>query len=87
MEKVTRKKSILAMCHQCMGHWSDGKVDCDCVKCPLYHWQPYRKKEPDYKWLEYNPTRKGLVTWEETARELSEDAKKELVARLKGQRS
>jgi len=30
----------------------DGRTDCEITDCPLYHWQPYRKKPTDFSWRE-----------------------------------
>jgi len=45
--KVTRKRAIELQCHECLGHYVDGKNDCECVRCPLYTWMPYRRLQPD----------------------------------------
>lgn len=80
----TRKECIMAFCHDCGGHYTDGKVDCENTRCALYYYMPYRKKEPDYTWQKYNPTRRGLVTWEESERELSDEARANAAERLAG---
>lgn len=69
----TRKECQAAMCWQCLGYWADGKVDCENRKCPNYFYQPYRKLEPDYWWRKYNPRHKGMVTFEDSKREFSEE--------------
>lgn len=63
-KKIARKKNstlaaILAHCHECLGHYSDGMVDCENRKCPLYTHMPFRKLEPDFTWCEFNPRRVG----------------------------
>lgn len=45
----SRKRAIYIKCKECSG--ADGLVDCEIVQCPLYFWQPYRKKEPDLSWV------------------------------------
>lgn len=55
----TRSQAMEAMCHQCMGYYTDGKMDCECTSCPLYPWMPYAKKNPDWEWVKINPRRKG----------------------------
>lgn len=45
-----------AKCFRCTGNFhagpsEKGRVDCQVTDCPIYYWMPYRKKEPDYKWL------------------------------------
>lgn len=69
----TRKECGEAMCWECMGHWGDGKVDCENKRCPFYQYQPYRKLEPDYWWRAFNPKHKGMVTWEDSKREFSRE--------------
>jgi hypothetical protein len=59
--KPTMKNAILAQCHECMGHYQDGKVDCQQVKCSLYTWMPFRKLEPDHTWVRVHPKRQGKV--------------------------
>ena len=78
MEKPTRKQAGLAMCHECMGYWADGKVDCETVRCPQYYYQPYRKLEPDLGWMNYNPARQGKVTWEESKRDITDEQREKL---------
>jgi hypothetical protein len=63
--KSSRKRAIEAQCHECMGHYRDGKVDCENVRCPLYRWMVYRKLEPDTEWQKYSPRHVGKVTWAE----------------------
>lgn len=84
MKDITRKEAIQAMCWECMGHYSDGKESCTSVRCPLYTFMPYKDKDkgPDLWWKKYNPKRSGLVTWEESAREISEEQRQEMVERL-----
>lgn len=81
--KKSLKTAVLAQCHQCMGYWHDGHSDCQNTVCSLYHWMPYRKLEPDYEWLEYNPRRKGKVKWENIPqREYTEEQLEALRARM-----
>jgi len=82
-KEPTRSEAMLAMCHECCGHYQDGKVDCENPRCPLYKWMPYRKQEPILAWTEYNPKAKGKVLKAETKREISEEKKKELAERMK----
>lgn len=37
-------QAIKAKCFTCMGGWADGRTDCGMEQCPLYPWQPYRRK-------------------------------------------
>jgi hypothetical protein len=82
-DKPTRKEAIEAQCWECMGHMDQGRADCECVRCPLYEYQPYRKLSPDYTIFSYNPRRKGKVTWEESKREISEEQKQAFVERTR----
>lgn len=86
-EKVTRSEAILAMCHQCLGHYSDGKVDCECQRCPLYSFMPYARKEPELEWMQYNHKMVGLVLKEDSKREYTEEQREVLRARLESARS
>jgi hypothetical protein len=69
----SRKECGEALCWECMGHWTDGKVDCGSRKCPFYQYQPYRKLEPNFWWRQFNPKHKGKVTWEDCKREMTEE--------------
>ena len=44
-------KAVRAKCADCMGFFKDGRKDCEVTCCSLYYWQPYRKLEPDTRWL------------------------------------
>ena len=44
-ESITRKEAILAKCFDCMNMYADGRIDCECDSCPLYHFMPYRKNK------------------------------------------
>ena len=83
MQKITRKLAIELMCHQCCGMYSDGRTDCECVRCPLYTFMPYRKAEPDESIFEYNPRRVGLVSHTECGKELTDEQRKEQGERLR----
>jgi len=48
-----------------MGHYFDGKQDCQNSRCSLYTWMPYREKEPDLGWAEFSPRKIGLVRWDD----------------------
>jgi len=81
-KKPTRSYAIESACHECMGGYEDHK-DCECTSCPLYMWQPYRKLEPDLTWTKFNPKRKGMVTWDESQRNLTEEQRVAAAERLK----
>ena len=84
MGKQTLKKAALAVCHRCLGFWSDGVVDCEDYKCPLYYWQIRAdKSKADLEWMKYNPKRVVLVTWEESKKELTDEQRKEIGKRFR----
>jgi hypothetical protein len=66
-----------------MGHYEDGRVDCQNAKCPLYSFMPYRELDPDLELFRFNPKRVGLVPIEEKEkRELSEEEKAAFRAKI-----
>ena len=69
--KPTITNAVRSKCHECMGHYYDGRVDCENTACSLYSHMPYRKLEPDTMWTKYNPKVVGLV--ERTTRVLSDE--------------
>ena len=81
--KLTRANAMASMCHRCSGEYYDGKDDCENVRCPMYTWMKYRKKTPNFTWLKFNPRKKGLVTWEDSKREVTEEQRKAMGERLK----
>lgn len=76
--KISRAKAVEHKCHQCMGGYLDGRVDCEVVTCPLYTFMPYRKLEPVTDWSERSPR---AVGWR-TPRTIPEDRKEKLTANL-----
>jgi len=84
--KPTRSKAMDAKCHECSAEYYDGKVDCEVPSCSLYSWMPYRSLVPDLKWMHFNPRRVGKVLWEESGREMSDEEKEKLAARLRKMR-
>jgi len=64
-KKVTRGNAIQAKCHDCSGHYADGKQDCEVPTCPLYEYMPFRTGTPDYDWTLYSPRRVGKVKLED----------------------
>lgn len=82
--KVTRAKAMLSKCHDCMGYYKDGKVDCQVTGCPLYPWMPYRQMEPDTGWTEVNPKKVGEKTSDGGSgrRRMTEEQKDALRERL-----
>lgn len=45
-ERLTFKEAIQAKCYDCLGYYSDGKVDRNLPDCPLYGFMPYRTNKP-----------------------------------------
>ena len=39
---LQRGQAITAKCYDCMGYYSDGKLDCLSPACPLHAFMPYR---------------------------------------------
>lgn len=81
--KPTRKEAIATQCWHCMGYYADGRQDCECVRCPLYEFMPYRKLQPNYDLFAFNPRRVGMVTHEESKRELTDEQHSALSERMK----
>lgn len=81
--KPTPLLAIRAQCAECCGFYADGMVDCENTRCSLYNWMPFKKKSPNFDWMKYNPKRKGRVTWEDSARELTDEQRKILSDRLR----
>ena len=67
-ERLTIRQMVLAKCFDCMGYFADGKADCEIPDCPLYPLMPYRKGE------KYRSA---------PARNLTDDQRAEIGARLK----
>jgi len=42
--ELTQREAILSKCSECSNGYTDGKVDCGVVICPLHPWMPYRAK-------------------------------------------
>lgn len=57
---IIRSKAIEAKCHDCMGAYSDGLMDCEVVMCALYTFMPYRKLEPCLEWTKHSHRRIGV---------------------------
>jgi len=43
--KLSRKEAMAAMCYDCTGYYSDGRVDCELPSCPMYGWMPLKGKK------------------------------------------
>ena len=39
---VTYKGAVLAKCFECMGYYTDGRIDCGDTSCPLSPFRPYQ---------------------------------------------
>jgi hypothetical protein len=85
--KLTRTNAMAKKCHECSGEYFDGKEDCESITCPMYAWMNYRKKTPNFEWLKFNPKKKGRVTWEESAREITDEQRAAMGARLQKARN
>lgn len=42
-KKITMLQAIKAKCYDCMGYYSDGKMDCQIPSCSLYPFMPYQE--------------------------------------------
>jgi len=82
--KVTPLNAIRSKCHDCMGHYVDGRVDCENTACALYSYMPYAIREPDPSWARYNSKRAGLHV--RLARELSDEERAAIADRLRKMR-
>jgi hypothetical protein len=82
-QKLTRKQAIEYACHECLGFYADGKQDCENIRCPLYTFMKYAKKEPDLSFMEFNPSRVGRVTWEDSRRDFSEEQRQAAADRFR----
>ena len=60
--RVSRAQAIEAKCHDCQGHYDDGKLDCKNTFCSLYAFMPYRRLSPNLDWQMYSPRRIGQKT-------------------------
>lgn len=78
--KVTPKNAMKSKCHECMGHYYDGRIDCENTACSLYSYMPHRKLEPDTTWTQYNPNAVGLK--ERVSRVLSDEERETIRARF-----
>jgi hypothetical protein len=81
METITRKLAILHQCHECMGHYQDGKTDCENVRCPLYSFMPYARLQPDLSCFSISPRHVGRISLEEVQSKIT-DKQREAGRRL-----
>lgn len=81
--KLTMLLAIKAKCWDCMGYYTDGKIDCENFECPLYNWMPYAEYQPLTPWLKYNPKRVGKITWEASKRKMTDEQRAALKKRMK----
>jgi hypothetical protein len=84
---IKMRTGVQLHCWQCMGFYSDGKRDCENLKCPLYKWMPYRKMEPDFELFQYSPRRTGKVKLEDCKREMTDEQRAEAGRRLQESRT
>ena len=80
---LSRAKAMAHKCHQCMGEYVDGKVDCEIVTCPIYAWMPYRKRKPSLDWENRTPYAVG----KRGAKAMSDETKRKLAANLQAARA
>ena len=86
----TRKKAIELKCHDCMGHYIDGKVDCQNSRCPLYPFMPYAKGKSDLSVFLYSPRAVGLILESDRRRKVTDkqrEAGRRLAERMKNANS
>jgi hypothetical protein len=43
--KIAKWQAVKAKCYDCMGGYSDGAMDCEVFRCPLYPFMPYKGKK------------------------------------------
>ena len=86
-DKPARTLVLRAICHQCLGRYLDGKMDCQVVACPAYSYMPYAKLQPDLEWMKYNPSRQGQVLWEDSKRTMTEEQREALRERFQKARN
>jgi len=41
--RLTLRQAVYARCYDCMGFYTDGKVDCRMPHCPLHPYMPYNE--------------------------------------------
>lgn len=76
----TMKNAILSHCHECMGHYTDGRVDCENVNCQFYSFMPYAQKTANLEWTKYNYRKSGKVI--RMKKILSDEEKREIREKL-----
>jgi len=42
-ERLTLKQAVNARCYDCMGFYSDGKLNCNMRRCPLHRFMAYNE--------------------------------------------
>lgn len=81
-KKPSMKQAILTKCHDCMGHYVDGKVDCTNQRCSLYFWMPYASLNPDRDWELFSPKKMGMQLKTDAQRTMTDEQRKACVDRL-----
>lgn len=83
-KKPSMKQAILSKCHDCMGHYADGKANADCrnQRCPLYFWMPYAGLTPDRTWEMFSPKKMGLQLKTAAVRTMTDEQRKAVAERL-----
>jgi hypothetical protein len=82
LKKPSMKQAILSKCHDCMGHYSDGKVDCGNQRCSLYFWMPYAAPMADRTWELFSPKKMGLQLKTDVQRTMTDEQRKACAERL-----
>lgn len=82
LKKPSMKQAMLSKCHDCMGHYADGKVDCGNQRCSLYFWMPYAALNADRTWELFSPKKMGLQLKSEAMRTMTDEQRKACAERL-----
>jgi hypothetical protein len=87
-KKPSMKQAILSKCHDCMGHYADGKANADCRNqaCSLYFWMPYASLTPDRTWELFSPKKIGLQLKTAAVRTMTDEQRKACAERLSAAR-
>lgn len=83
-KKPSMKQALLSKCHDCMGHYADGRANADCrnQRCPLYFWMPYAELTPDRTWELFSPKKIGLQLRSAAVRTMTDAQRKACAERL-----
>jgi len=93
VRRPSMKAAIESKCHDCSGHYVDGKKSCEVIGCSLFYFMPYRPKNDDpaldidYTWETFSSRAVGLVPKGERARNMTEEQRAAAAERLKRARA